>query len=80
MHDNTENLVKMANQIATSFRLKPAEQALASTVTHIKKFWDPRMKAKMAEHLAHGGEGLTPLAREALALACKAKASAGTGH
>ena len=71
MHNDNSHLVKMANQIAMSFRLKPEEQALASTANHIKRFWDPRMKAKMAEHLAHGGAGLDPLALKAVQQVCK---------
>ena len=71
MHNDNSHLVKMANQIAMSFRLKPEEQALVSTANHIKRFWDPRMKAKMAEHLAHGGAGLDPLALKAVQQVCK---------
>jgi formate dehydrogenase subunit delta len=73
MHDQSSTLVRMANQIADFFRAKPQQEALAGAADHIKKFWDPRMKKKMAEHLAHGGEGLSPLARDAAALACKQK-------
>jgi formate dehydrogenase subunit delta len=73
MHDAHDTLVRMANQIADFFRVKPPAEALAGATDHIKKFWDPRMKKKMAEHLAHGGEGLSPLAREAAALACTQK-------
>lgn len=80
MHDQSGTLVRMANQIADYFRAKPPAEALVGAVDHIKKFWDPRMKTKMAEHLAHGGEGLSPLAREAAALACKAKAGASTSR
>ena len=69
MHD--DGLVRMANQIADFFRLKPEDQAVAGAADHIKKFWDPRMKVKMAAHLAHGGEGLNPLALKAATLACK---------
>jgi formate dehydrogenase subunit delta len=76
MHDNNALLVKMANEISYFFRLRPEEQAIAGTANHIKRFWDPRMRKKMAEHLAHGGEGLTPLAREAAMRACKPKTEA----
>ena len=65
-----EHLVKMANQIADFFRLKPEEEAVAGAADHIRKFWDPRMRAKMAAHLAHGGEGLKPLALKAAQRAC----------
>jgi formate dehydrogenase subunit delta len=68
MHD--DNLVRMANQIADFFRNKPEVQAVAGAADHIRKFWDPRMRAKMAEHLAHGGDGLSALARAAAELAC----------
>jgi formate dehydrogenase subunit delta len=27
---------------------------------HINKFWDPRMRTDLIEHLARGGEGLDP--------------------
>ena len=43
-------------------------QAVAGLADHIVKFWDPRMKAMIAAHLTAGGEGLEPLAREALAV------------
>jgi len=73
-----DTLVRMANQIADFFKAQPGEDAIAGTADHIRRFWDPRMRAKMAEHLAHGGEGLTPLAKEAAARVCtKTKAPHG---
>jgi len=65
-----ERLVKMANQIADFFRLKPEEQAIAGAADHIRKFWDPRMRTQMADHLASGGAGLNPLALKAATRAC----------
>lgn len=59
-------LVYMANQIATAFAQLPHAEAVDSTRTHIRKFWDPRMRSKIAEHLAAGGDGLSPVALEAL--------------
>ena len=66
-----ETLVRMANQIADFFKAQPEEDALAGASNHIRMFWDPRMRAKMAEHLAAGGEGLSPLARAAVGRACQ---------
>ena len=60
-------LVRMANQIAIAFRLQPHEQAVAGAADHIKSFWTPKMRGDIAAHLAKGGEGLVPLAREAIA-------------
>lgn len=62
----TDRLVYMANQIATFFASQPHTAAVAGTREHIQKFWDPRMREKIFEHLDQGGEGLSPIAREAL--------------
>ena len=70
------HLVKMANQIADFFRLKPEEVAVAGAADHITKFWDPRMRTQMAAYLASGGEGLNPLALKAAKLACTPAPSA----
>ncbi|MEP9369552.1 formate dehydrogenase subunit delta [Xanthobacter sp. VNH20] len=61
-----DRLVYMANQIATAFSTQHHAEAVASTREHIHKFWDPRMRSKIFEHLDHGGEGLSPIAKEAL--------------
>jgi len=55
-----DTLVRMANQIADFFKIQPADQAVEGTADHIRKFWDPRMRAMMTQHLAHGGAGLNP--------------------
>lgn len=65
-HSTAEKLVYMANQIATAFSQQKHEAAVEATRVHIKKFWDPRMRAMIGEHVAHGGEGLSPIAKEAL--------------
>jgi formate dehydrogenase subunit delta len=67
---NDQTLVRMANQIADFFKVQPEADAIAGTADHIRKFWDPRMRAKMCEHLKAGGEGLSPLARQAAERAC----------
>lgn len=41
-----EQLVRMANQIGTFFESMPDRQeALKGIAMHLKKFWDPRMRA-----------------------------------
>ena len=60
-------LVYMANQIATYFRTAPHDEAVASTLDHLKKFWEPRMRRQILEHLAHHqGEGLNEIALAAI--------------
>ncbi|SMF96251.1 formate dehydrogenase subunit delta [Methylomagnum ishizawai] len=63
-----ENLVKMANDIGNFFSSEPDhETAVAGVYEHLRKFWDPRMRRAVIQHLGRGGEGLDPLAREAIA-------------
>ncbi|MEX2647381.1 MAG: formate dehydrogenase subunit delta [Alphaproteobacteria bacterium] len=57
-----ETLVRMANQIATFFRSRPEEQAIAATAEHLVMFWDPRMRAELAQHVSAGGAGLDAIA------------------
>lgn len=64
----TENLVRMANNIAAFFNADPdREAAVAGVANHIKKFWEARMKAAILAYDARGGEGLDELVRKALA-------------
>ncbi len=62
-----ERLVYMANQIAKFFSSQKHDAAVKGMGEHIAKFWDPRMRAHIRAHLAAGGAGLEPLAREAIA-------------
>jgi formate dehydrogenase subunit delta len=62
-----ERLVYMANQIARFFATQKHDEAVKGVADHIAKFWDPRMRQRIRDHQAAGGEGLAPLAREAVA-------------
>ncbi|MEI2299274.1 formate dehydrogenase subunit delta [Ensifer sp. MJa1] len=65
-HDNPNaKLIYMANQIATFFKSQPQAEAAQGVATHINKYWEPRMRRKLFEHIDKGGEGLTPLVLEA---------------
>jgi formate dehydrogenase subunit delta len=73
----SETLIRMANQIAQFFEPYPHDEALAGVEDHIKKFWDPRMRADFFAALDKGVEGLHPLALEA---ANELKAKGKTAH
>ena len=62
-----DRLVTMANQIARFFSAQKHDRAVAGVAEHIAKFWDPRMRSRIRGHLADGGAGLDPLAKEAIA-------------
>jgi formate dehydrogenase subunit delta len=59
------DIVRMANQIADFFKAYSHEVAVKETATHIRNFWDPRMRRQLFEHLAAGGQGLCDIALEA---------------
>jgi len=60
-----DRIVYMANQIARAFKAKGEDAAIAETAHHIRSFWDPRMRAQLAAHLAAGGTGLDAAAKAA---------------
>ncbi len=59
------DIVRMANQIGDFFQAYSHDVAVKETATHIRNFWDPRMRRQLFEHLAAGGEGLSAVALEA---------------
>ena len=62
-----ERLIYMANQIARFFVSQKHDTAVKGASEHIAKFWDPRMREHIRAHVAAGGAGLDPLAKEAVA-------------
>ena len=60
-------LVAMANDIAAFFDAE-AEGAAAvdGVLLHLRKFWEPRMRREIVEHVQRGGEGLCATARAAV--------------
>ncbi|MCE0915188.1 formate dehydrogenase subunit delta [Pseudomonas sp. NMI760_13] len=65
---SSDNLVKMANQIAHYFDSEPDHaKAVQGVRQHLQSFWTPAMRRQLGERLqAEGGEGLDVLVREAL--------------
>ena len=61
-----EKLVYMANQIGKFFASQGADEAVAGTADHLRKFWDPRMRTEIVAYLDAGGTGLDPNVREAV--------------
>jgi formate dehydrogenase subunit delta len=63
---NNDKLVYMANQIGKFFASQSDEAAVAGTAEHIRRFWDPRMRAAIFDYLDSGGTGLDPAVRRAI--------------
>jgi formate dehydrogenase subunit delta len=70
-HGNAEHLVQMANDIGNFFRSEPERKdGIAGIANHIAKFWTPRMRQKLLDHVKeHGDAALDELPREALEIA-----------
>ena len=69
-HGSAEHLVKMANDIGNFFRSEPVRtEGIAGVANHIARFWTPRMRQKLLDHIKQHGEAeLDELPREALKL------------
>lgn len=63
-----DNLVRMANQIGGFFSAYPdRNEALEGIATHIQKFWEPRMRVLILDHLSpEKTPDMLPMVREAL--------------
>jgi len=62
-----QDLIRMANQIAKAFAYYPEDYAIDETRTHIRKFWEPRMRRQIMKYVADGAQGLDPVATKAIA-------------
>ena len=59
-----DKINRMINQIATFFETQPDADKADRVAAHLREFWEPRMLQQLSDHLATGGEGLSPLALE----------------
>lgn len=64
------HLVKMANDIGTFYETLPDRAAgVSSIATHLKNFWEPRMRREIIDHAKRGPEEyprLKEIVREAI--------------
>jgi formate dehydrogenase subunit delta len=63
---SSEKLVMMANQIGRFFVPQRGIDPVGAIATHLRRFWDPRMRAALVAHLDKGGEGLDEPVRRAV--------------
>jgi formate dehydrogenase subunit delta len=70
-------LIKMANQIAAFWDGEGGhnpDEAAKLMATHLRRYWEPRMRAQIIDHLnSKGGEGLDDLARHGVELLAAGK-------
>lgn len=65
---NPDNLIKMANQIGSFFETMPdREQAQSDIASHIKRFWEPRMRRSLLQYVdQHDGAELMEIVLDTL--------------
>jgi formate dehydrogenase subunit delta len=64
---NVERLVRMANDIGNFFKSEPDHVvAVDGVASHLKRFWDPRMRKEIVAYVDGGGAELMELVREAV--------------
>jgi formate dehydrogenase subunit delta len=57
----------MANDIGNFFKSEPDHTvAVDSVASHLRRFWDPRMRKEIVAYVDGGGAGLMDLVREAV--------------
>jgi formate dehydrogenase subunit delta len=66
---DVDNLIRMANQIGEFFESMPDRtQAMEDIATHIKRFWEPRMRRAILESIDQkNAHDLSEIVREAIA-------------
>ena len=64
---DAENLFRMANRIGEFFAAMPdRDEALQDIATHIRKFWEPRMRRQFLAAVDDGAPGLGDIVRTAV--------------
>lgn len=66
---DTTRLAAMANQIASFFATQRGESGALEVADHLRKFWEPRMRADLMSRVDSDGAeaaGLSPMAAAAI--------------
>lgn len=53
--------IRLATEIAAQFKHVPTEEGAAAIAGHVRRFWDPRMRARLIEEVAQARESCDPL-------------------
>jgi formate dehydrogenase subunit delta len=66
---NIDLLIKMTNEIGEFFSGATGGEAARDVATHLKRYWDPRMRAQMLKYYEERhGAGLSDLAKTAVGI------------
>jgi formate dehydrogenase subunit delta len=65
MHEPPE--IRLGDDVARAFGHYPPERAAREIATHLRKFWEPRMRAAIIARVAERDPRVDPLLAEAVA-------------
>jgi formate dehydrogenase subunit delta len=61
------HLIKMANEIGCFFVQMPDhDEAQSAIATHLRNFWEPRMRRQLIDYARRDGSDLTAIVRDAV--------------
>jgi formate dehydrogenase subunit delta len=63
---SADKLVLMANQIVRNLAIQGDDKAVELAADHMRKFWEPRMRHALQQHVQAGAKGLSPMATRAV--------------
>ena len=74
MKPNPDILIRMANDIGAFFIGETSpDQATQSVLNHIRRYWDPRMRAQIVKQYQAGATGFDDHVRAAVELLARGK-------
>lgn len=53
--------LRLATEIAAQFKNVPTEEGAAAIAGHVRRFWDPRMRARLIEQVDRVSDDCDPL-------------------
>lgn len=54
-------VVRLGHDLVRNFEALPPDEAASEIATHIRKFWDPRMRQELLARIRRGDSDLHPL-------------------
>lgn len=54
-------VIRLGHDLVRNFEALPAEKAAEEIATHIRKFWEPRMRQELLAHVRWGDTAMHPL-------------------
>ena len=58
--------IRLATDIAAQFKHVPTAEGAAAVAGHVRRFWDPRMRARLIKEVAQSSEDCDPLVAAAV--------------